>query len=444
MNKFESNSIQKQVKELYQSVFPEGGKLIIGVSGGPDSMALLYLLHKSDIPIFVVHINYGKRGSDSDNDQKLVEEICSLWQIECCSVSLANEIAKGNFQDWARNQRYQIFRDLKSEVEAKGIAIAHHKDDQVETILFKMLRGGGPESWKGLQAWDNEIFRPLLALSKEDILEFCETESVPYRNDVSNESNSYARNALRNTVFPLFDEFIPGWKSNTLEIGQKAESTDEALSFILDSIADDQSILIDKLAAFSTELSGTLIKKFIQTKEDIRLTKGQLYEILDLLSSQTGKGVQLNDQTEIVKDRGRLTLKKNQSDEIAEVMLTENEIFQGIERSNWVFGDNSNIQNVSLSISLDQIEWPLYLRGWKSGERFQPFGMDGTQKVSDHLTNRKINASQREDSLILIDSGGTICAILYPETALNGDDGCISELVKITKSTQNVLSISKA
>ena len=100
-------------------------------------------------------------------------------------------------------------------------------------------------------------------------------------------------------------------------------------------------------------------------------------------------------------------------------------------------------QNSDLIISLDEIQWPIKIRTWEAGDNIQPLGMIGSQKVSDHLTNRKINASQREETLILIDSGGTICAILYPITSVNGENGCISELVKITESTKKSLSISK-
>lgn len=98
MNKFESTSIQKRLKKIRQSI-SRGDTLILGVSGGPDSMALLYLFHKSSIPVFVVHINYGLRDEESDSDQHLVEDVCAMWGIECCSVFLENEKVVGNLQD---------------------------------------------------------------------------------------------------------------------------------------------------------------------------------------------------------------------------------------------------------------------------------------------------------------------------------------------------------
>ena len=99
--------------------------------------------------------------------------------------------------------------------------------------------------------------------------------------------------------------------------------------------------------------------------------------------------------------------------------------------------------NSNLMISIANIRWPIFIRKWKSGDKFQPFGMRGSQKISDHLTNRKINPANRGETLILTDSGGTICAVLYPETASNGEDGCISELLKVTQTNEKILSISK-
>ncbi len=443
MNKFESSSIQKQVKESYKATFPDQGNIILGVSGGPDSMALLYLLHKNEIPIFVVHINYGIRGEESDADQYLVEEVCAMWNIDCCSVSLKDEKVTGNFQEWARDKRYQIFRDLMREIGAIGIAVAHHADDQLETILFKILRGGGVSSWKGLQVWDGQVFRPMLNLSKAEILEFCEIEAIPYRIDTSNNSNKYTRNAFRNQIFPVFDQFIPGWNSNLKSIGEKAEITDELLGVFLKTIVEGESLLIEKLTDFSPGLKASLIKQFIQNYADYNPTKGEILSAVELMFSQTGREISLNEEIRVIKNRDRLTLKKITQRREVDVSLTQKEIEKDSTFGGWKFKKRSVSQVSALNLSMAQIQWPLNIRLWKEGDTFHPLGLGGSQKVSDHLTNRKINATLREDSLILIDSGGTICAILYPELAINGEHGCISELVKITQSTKNVLSISK-
>lgn len=442
MSKSEFRLIQNQIKEDYKLVFPKGGILILGVSGGPDSMALLYLFYKSKIPVFVVHINYKMRGLESDADQKFVEDMAFMWGFECCTIRLEKEKLTGNFQDWARNERYQIFRALKKEHNARGIAVAHHSDDQIETILSKLLRGGGFTSWKGLQLWNGEIFRPLLHYSKNEIIKFCDNESIPYRQDSSNESNKYARNALRNVVFPIFEKFFPGWMINLEQVGKKAEISNEILNFILDKIVENESIETVEMEKFSLELKASLLKEFIFTATGYICTKGHLSEAVKLIESQTGKILPLTDKFSLVKGRGKLSIKRNEIT-YHSLAIQESELNQKISHGGWELAIKSNEPNSNLTISIANIRWPIFIRKWKSGDKFQPFGMRGSQKISDHLTNRKINPANRGETLILTDSGGTICAVLYPETASNGEDGCISELLKVTQTNEKILSISK-
>lgn len=443
MNKFESISIQKNLRESYNSFFPTKGTLVLGVSGGADSMALLYLFHKNKIPVFVVHVNYGQRGADSEADKKLVEDVCTMWGIECCAVSLEPYTNSGNFQDWARKQRYQIFRDVRREINGVGICIAHHADDQLETILFKMLRGAGISSWRALEEWDGEIYRPLLHLPKSKIQAFCTIEAIPFRVDSSNESNKYTRNALRNLVFPVFDKCIPGWKSNLSSISDKAAVAHEILELMLDSMVKHASLDIQMLSEYSQNLKASILNKFLDTYTGYKPSKGEILNIVTLLSSQTGNEIRLHGGIRLIIDRGKLVIKTKTNRPHVEKIISATELMHSVMFDDWEFICQTTPSNTVLNISMDNIVWPLKLRQWENGDKFQPFGMDGRQKVSDHLTNRKINASKREETLILIDAGGTICAVLYPQASINGEHGCISELVKISKSTQQVLSISK-
>ena len=144
-------------------------------------MAMLYLLHRFDIDTVVVHCNYQLRGGASDADQELVEDICMHWKMECVSLRFDSlKESDGNFQDWARSRRYQAFEDIKNEYTANLILTAHHQDDQLETILQKVLRGSGIASWKGMEMLEGDLFRPLLNVSKSQIMEFVQEANVPY------------------------------------------------------------------------------------------------------------------------------------------------------------------------------------------------------------------------------------------------------------------------
>lgn len=142
MAKSLKKTFKNHLSALLSDYFEPSSLFVIGVSGGPDSMALLYLLHLLEQDTFVVHVNYGKRGKKSDKDQELTEQMAFQWGFECCSIRLDPEEAKGkNFQNWAREQRYRFFRDLMQDLKADAIVTAHHQDDQIETILQKLFRG---------------------------------------------------------------------------------------------------------------------------------------------------------------------------------------------------------------------------------------------------------------------------------------------------------------
>lgn len=142
MSKSEYLLIEQVISNKVDRHFPGTPNFVIGVSGGADSMALLYAFKQLEISCFVVHINYGLRGVESDKDQELVEQMSFQWGFECCSVRLnTEEMQSGNFQNWARNERYMIFEDLAEEIKADAIAVAHHQDDQIETIVQKLFRG---------------------------------------------------------------------------------------------------------------------------------------------------------------------------------------------------------------------------------------------------------------------------------------------------------------
>ncbi len=221
MNKYASNLINKSVESSLSLIPQAKPKIILGVSGGSDSMALLYTFYKLEVEVLVVHINYGLRGNESDLDQELVEGMSTQWGIDCYSVKIENKQNEGNFQSWARAERYRIFKELKDINNLNCIATAHHQSDQIETILQKVLRGSGVEAWEGMSVWDGELFRPFLPFSKTEILSYCEENSIPFRDDKSNLESKYARNFIRNQLEDKFDELFPGWRTNILDLSEK-------------------------------------------------------------------------------------------------------------------------------------------------------------------------------------------------------------------------------
>ena len=443
MNKSESISIEESLKNSITSSLNSDVSFLLGLSGGPDSMALLYSFYKLGKNFLCVHINYGLRGKDSDLDQKLVEEMSLEWGFECCSVQLDSNQIKGNFQHWARKERYRIFRELKEEFDAQAIVTAHHKDDQVETILQKVLRGSGPSAWQGLTEWDGELFRPLLGFTKKEILGYCEANAIPYQEDKSNFEAKYARNFIRKELTESFNQFFPGWQANILELANHGLIVEQALDELLKDISSKKGLQISKLKAYPDTLRIAIIKRFLESKAGISgMSKGLLLQLNQLFNSETGKEIKISKNMRLVKNREVLSVKSFEDNIFTALNIEKEELKKPKEFDNFSIRlTNNKTMGNTLYMEAKQLVWPLQLRKWQKGDKLVPLGMTGSQKVSDHLTNRKIPSSKKEKSLILSGADGTIYAIFFPVTLSSGQHGTISDLVKCSDSTKEYLTV---
>lgn len=444
MAKNHPTSLKKYVSGLLSDLFEEDIFLVAGVSGGPDSMALLYLLYTLGVDALVVHINYKKRGEESDKDQELVEQMAFSWGFECCSIQLDPEDAKGkNFQNWARDQRYQYFRDLKEAYRADAIVTAHHQDDQLETILQKLFRGSSPSAWQGISTWDGELFRPLLPFSKQDILDFSTAQAIPSRIDASNMTSEFARNFIRNEFTDSMDKLFPGWQDNILELPKLGKTFEKGMAYISDQVTSANTILLHEFSKLSDELKPAVMKTILdRTGMKGDYSRGQLKELAEIELLQTGKSIRIGTMI-LVRDRDRIRFHTEQSKE----MILQ-EIRKEQARSGWSFKDLSfklesePLPLPSLRLDSSKLKWPLVLRNWNAGDEFQPLGMNGTQNISDHLTNRKVPTTSRGKSLVLCGADGTIYAIIYPVLTAGNEHGAISEIAKCDTTTHNFLTIN--
>lgn len=427
---------------------PDTVRLLAAVSGGPDSMALLYMLHRLEIDTVVCHVNYRKRGAASRRDAELVEQISFEWGFDCHTVVPDEEPEEGtNFQQWARDQRYHIFRSLAEEYAADAIAVAHHRDDQVETILQKLFRGAGLESWGGMRVHDDDIFRPLLEQSREEIDRYIEEHAVPCRVDRSNLESEFARNFLRNEWLEQLEEFFPGWRSNILNLPDQASLFRDALDELGQRITDDRDrINREELLGLNPALRRAVILYLLkQIDPSITLSRDALMRLDELETLQTGKEIELNRNFSVMRDRDyfKIVLERERDRFLME--LTREQLARdGISVNGLLFEigpiDRPNFTR-NLYLDLSAIDWPLLLRYWQAGDSFQPFGMEGHQNVSDHLTNRKTDAEAKSRAMVLESFDGTICAVIFPPVEKRVPPGTISELVRCDSETKQSLMI---
>jgi len=421
--------------------------VIAGVSGGADSMALLYLLHKHEVNTTIVHCNYGMRGKASDQDQQLVEETASMWGFDVISSRFDAADAEGeNFQNWARKKRYEMFRDLKRELSADAILTAHHEDDQLETILQRVMRGSGITAWSGMEVWDGELLRPLLTVSKSDIMEFVTTNHIPYRLDSSNEESTYARNFLRNGWFPVLNNLFPGWRGNLLNLTERAAEFTEMAALTAGGVTgDDGSINRDSFLKLPVNARNAVISYLVTVQFPERsVSKGALENLANLSQLQTGKKMQLDDGLWLIRDRARFVWDLVDESLPQAAVLKREDLKNSARVASLLVGTkewDGELHSDTLFLDPVSLTWPVTFRRWEQGDRFNPFGMDGTQSVADHLTNEKVSAVQKNQTIIAETFDGRIAAVIFPRKSHTKRAGTIADWAKCTGATKNSVFI---
>ncbi len=219
---------------LESKLIPKGSTVVVGVSGGRDSMALVYaLLHqRADLTVIAAHMNHGLR-PDAEVDAEFVEGMMLRWEVKCELFS-PRPPKDGNKEEWGREKRYEFFEKLRKKHKAACVLTAHHQDDDFESMMLHFVRGTRVKGLSGMQLQRGTILRPLLYTSRAEINAYVATEEIPYRDDPSNEDNAMTRNFLRNKVIPVLNHVYPG----LAERWQKQKSYWLELQMMLENSAD--------------------------------------------------------------------------------------------------------------------------------------------------------------------------------------------------------------
>ncbi|TVQ14852.1 MAG: tRNA lysidine(34) synthetase TilS [Balneolaceae bacterium] len=429
---------------------------VAGISGGPDSMVMLHLFHLMNLPVTVAHVNYGQRGQESDRDEEVVRRAAANYGYDLRILKAdTSELKKGNFQDNARKMRYRFLVEVMQEKGHGSISLAHHEDDQIETILFKILRGAGPGSWTGMKVWEEGLFRPLLNCAKYMIDQYADVKNITCRIDQSNLETDYARNYLRLVVFPELQQKIPGFRQNIINLPKIVSSIDESMAWIADRILDeDGRIPAGELLGMDTSLRKSLILYLVKNRfGGISLSAGSLDRLGECESLQTGKFLDLGYRIALYRDQDYFLLQasddtdggKHGTDAPGGATIRLPDLEKG---SINIYGIKFEISTARmpftgewLQLDADRLPDELLLRRWDKGDRFTPLGMDGSQLVSDHLTNRKITGPKKKEALVLDAFDGTICAVIFPSPNPGKEAGTIDAGFALGEKCNRILRI---
>ncbi|MDR2283751.1 MAG: tRNA lysidine(34) synthetase TilS [Sphingobacterium sp.] len=421
-------------------LFTREDKLLVAVSGGRDSMLLLTLLSRYGGEIAVAHCNFELRAAESDKDEQLVREYCKQLGVKLYVQHFDTEAYaqshKISIQMAARDLRYAWFEELRAKHGYQYSAIAQHKNDHVETVLFNLSRGTGLLGLQGILPKREGIIRPLLFLNSAEVLQAVEQLKVPYRDDQSNFSNKYARNKIRLDIIPEFERLNPDFIQVMDDNIVRFQETQRVLQVFVEQerkrlflAMGEEEWQISKAAIEGLDI-GLLYFLF----EPFGFSKPVLTDLVAAFSAESGR-VFRSDSHELLLDRTVLRLRKIEGGSESVALGAED---RGVRWQKYVFSvsypeDFTVVKDPAIALlDYDKLVFPLTVRAWEEGDVFQPLGMNGKKKISDFFIQRKVSLFDKKKIPIWLNGNGEVLWITNYQ---------IDDRYKITENTQKVLKL---
>lgn len=391
--------LMKKVKEFIEKedLFSKQDKILVALSGGADSVALTRILITLGYHCEAAHCNFELRGEESDRDEDFVRNFCRSLNIKCHSIhfetrryaaqqSISIEMA-------ARELRYNWFSKICEESDCQVVAVAHHKDDSVETMLLNLIRGTGINGLLGIRPKNGNVVRPLLCASRQEVVEYLHRMNQTYVTDSTNLEDEYTRNKIRLNLLPLMEEINPSVKDGLVKtssyLNDISKVYQQAIKESIDRIfiTPEKEISIEKL--MNEPAPQALL---FEVLSPLGFNSTQVEEVYGSLNGQPGKRF-ISSQWQVVKDRELLLIEKvktaNDKPQIIfeEVLLTKE----------FVIPKDKN----TACFDANKFKGVISIRKWEKGDYFIPFGMKGKKLVSDFMTDSKFSLLKKEQQWVL-------------------------------------------
>ncbi|WP_229263913.1 tRNA lysidine(34) synthetase TilS [Cohnella cholangitidis] len=419
----------------------EGSSVVAAVSGGPDSMALLHILSTMarDLPfqIVVAHVNHQFRGKESDAEAELVSRYADELglRFETAELGLPAYIAETgiNAQTAAREKRYAFLKQVASQYQAAYLLTGHHADDQAETVLMRVIRGTGVSGLAGIpyrrKEDQLELIRPLLRITKCELLEYCKRNGVPYAVDSSNIDRHYFRNAVRLDLMPMLEQHNPKLKASLIRLADMAAADDDYmesqthLAFQEGVTPSGEGFRLERrrFRGLHVALQRRLIKLILNCSANPRqmLDYGQVEEIVATLLQDRPTVTQLDigDGWVLIREYEQAYIGPNLPEPVNfTYIVTETTSEVAIEET----GEKIRLERLEGSCSglpgnrqeacfdADELQFPLRIRSRLPGDLMHPYGLNGTKKVQDMFVDAKVPRSRRDKLPLLVDADGRV------------------------------------
>ena len=436
--------MQQQFLEFIKQrqLFEPHQKVLLAISGGIDSMVLLYLFEKLEFDYGIVHCNFQLRGEESDGDEEFVKREVLIHGVPAFFQTFdTKEYAQMNgisIEMAARDLRYEYFEKIRKEHNYDFIATAHHSDDLIETFFLNLSRKTGINGLTGIKDKSGNIIRPLLFANRDEIEAFAAKNYIEFREDSSNNEVIYQRNFLRHKILPLFAELNPSFKKNMLA---SIENLKDA-ALVYSGFFESEKSKVEKIATDSQIIDIANLQKsaypkllLLEILTEFGFNATVVDEVFQSLGSEPGKQF-FSKSHRLIKDREKLFVSpiEGNGNKIYYIEADDIELFQPFDMNIEKFsGADFKIRKEKNFACLDaeKLQFPLLVRKWQQGDYFQPLGMTGLKKVSDFFIDEKIPVHEKEKCWLLC-SGEKIVWIMGQR---------IDNRFKITAITKNVLQI---
>jgi tRNA(Ile)-lysidine synthase len=435
-----------------KKLFKPGDKVLIALSGGPDSVFLSYLLNKFKkklkIEIGAFHVNHTLRGKSADADESFCREFTKNLRIEFSSVKIdVNKIAEKNkisTEEAGREVRYSELQKYSKKYHFDKIVTAHTADDNAETILLNLIKGTGLKGISGIPIVRENIVRPLLSIRKSEILNCLNENKIKFQIDKTNLSNDYERNFIRNEIIPRIKAKLN--PSIEESLFYSSEIFKDYYSYIQNEVnllsksalkkaKDNAFVLSNEIQGIHPVIRREFLKAAVERNFFVQSTFNDIKNLELLITQQKGKKINLANGLSAVKEKDGILISKNLDEfhtQLTRVFIGKENQINGFKlfllpkgRSDIKFSS----EGLREFISADNIEGPLFVRNWTEGDRFIPLGMKGFKKISDFLTDQNVASSEKKKQLVLTDKNRIVWVIGLR----------IDERFKITKATKKIL-----
>ncbi|EJX03404.1 tRNA(Ile)-lysidine synthetase [gut metagenome] len=435
-------TLQQYIQQHHLPLPPQ--PLVVAISGGADSVALLLLLQDLGYPLHAAHCNFHLRAAESDRDEAFVRQLCDQRGIALSVKHFDTRAFAQNrsisIEMAARELRYQWFETLRQEVGAIAVAVAHHADDNAETLLLNLIRGTGLHGLKGMLPQNGTIIRPLLGMRRKEIETYLNRIGQEFVTDCTNAETVYKRNQIRLEVLPLLQRINPsiheGLSQTAARLAEAEAIYQKGVETLQQQFVTPQpeGIDLDLAALLQFPSAATLLH---ETLLPLGFQPAEIQMIFRNLHQQSGATFTGKNHIAVLH-KGKLCVRKQPIRFGKWIIPAMMGSFQLPNRKQLILRTMQRKELLEIpkipdtvALDADRIIGALYCRSIQTGDRFQPFGMRGTQLVSDYLTNRHRSVIEKQNTCVICDDKG----ILW----LMGERP--DQRAAITATTQNVLWI---